>query len=154
MTETKPMAILGGAQKRPCNCGKNKGATPPKAVLRAVRFATTADQFTQAVFPLIQDTGMQIATGVLDPVTALLVLRRRFGNTALEFEECKICKQDIEMAMELDQFMINAKAARIEYLQRSRWRAFKMFWRFEWNVARACLKWVFGIWNSEYEPDH
>jgi adenylate cyclase len=145
MTETKPMAILGGAQKRPCDCGKNKGATPPKSVLRAVRFATTADQFTQAVFPLIQDTGMQIATGVLDPVTALLVLRRRFGNVALEFEECKICKQDIEMAMEFDQFMINAKAARTEYLQRSRWRALVMFGKFQKNVLRACIKWVVGL---------
>jgi hypothetical protein len=128
---------------KPCNCGKQKtGEQILSANPKAHRFVTSADKFTQATLPIVRDAGMQIATGVLDPVTGLLVLRRRFGNVALEFEDCSICRKDIEMAMEFDQLMIDAKAARTEYLQRSHWRGFQMFLNFQMNVARACLRWA------------
>jgi hypothetical protein len=104
-----------------------------------------AQRFTMEMQPLINDAGFKISTGRMDPVTALLVLRRRIGYFAEQLESCSICRRDIKMAEEFDQFMIDAKQARTTYFQTSKLKAFKMFAKFEWNLLRACLKWTVGI---------
>ena len=104
-----------------------------------------ATRFSETTTPIIYEIGMQIATGVFDPVTALLVLRRRFGYVALEFEECNRCRPTIEMSMDFDQLMIDAKQTRDEYLTGNRWKALGMFLKFQWHIFRACLKWVLGL---------
>ena len=129
--------------KKPCpSCPDQPGT---RSIPKAFSHVINADRFTQATTPLIHDAGMQIAAGVLDPVIALLILRRRIGFVAEQLESCEVCRRDIQLGEEHDQMMINGKQTREEYRTGNRWRALVMFAKFEKNVLRACIKWVIGL---------
>lgn len=126
--------------KKPCKpCSDKAAANPiPKAFFQARSASAFASQMTS----LVNDAGMQIASGSLDPVVALLVFRRRIGFIAEQFESCKVCRQDIAMAEEFDQYMIDAKQARSTWVGKHRWQALKMYLRFQGNIVRGTWKWV------------
>lgn len=85
---------------------------------------------------------MQIASGSLDPVVALLVFRRRIGCIAEQFESCDICRQDIIMAETFDQYMIDAKHARLSWVGKRRWQALKMYAKFQWSILHGAWFWA------------
>ena len=127
-------------QKKPCDPCKEKVGSSfiPKAFFQ-VRSAT---EFASQMTHLVNDTGYAIASGSLDPVVALLVFRRRIGFVAEQFESCKICRQDIVMAEEFDQYMIDAKQVRLSWIGKHRWEALKMYGKFQVNIIRGIFKWV------------
>jgi len=126
--------------KKPCkHCDeKAEGARIPQAFLNVVK----ANRFTESVMQIVRESGFQIASGSLDPVTALLVLRRRVGFIAEQFEGCGVCRRDIVMSEEFDQYMIDAKQARLTWVGKRRWQALKMYARFQVNIVRGIFKWV------------
>lgn len=132
--------ILETKTKQPCKpCEEKAGSSfIPKAFFQARSASAFASQMTS----LVNDAGMQIASGSLDPVVALLVFRRRIGFIAEQFESCEICRRDIVMAEMFDQYMIDAKQARLSWIGSRRWQALKMYFKFQVNIVRGIFKWV------------
>jgi hypothetical protein len=121
----------------PCGCLDEKR-------LGRVARSIIANDFENQIHQYATQVIRNVLSGQMDPVIAGLVLRRNTGMFINRAEPCDICKRDLKMAVEFDQLMIDAKTARLTYAA-SKWRAFKMFWRFQWNVLRAVLRWVIGI---------
>jgi len=125
---------------KPCKgCDeKAKGIGIPRAFLNVAK----ANHFTEGMMQIVRESGFQIAAGTLDPVTALLVLRRRVGFIAEQFEGCVVCRRDIVMSEEFDQYMIDAKQARLTWVGKRRWQALVMYGKFQVNIVRGIFKWV------------
>jgi hypothetical protein len=136
---------MSSAEKKPCKpCSEKSTITYASPDMFNDSKALRESPFYRALTPLLRDGARQVEGGV-DPVVAAIVLRRRIGFEAERWEKCGVCRRDIVMAEDFDQYMVNAKQTRLTWVQGQRLQAAKMYWAFQKSVLRGVLKWVLGI---------
>jgi hypothetical protein len=132
--------------KKPCKpCHETKKLTQPREVPRAIASVAQAQKIRESMTPILEQMGYFVAAGH-DPVIALLILRRRIGFLAEQFEGCPLCRKDIELGEEHDQYMIDAKQARMTWVRGRRREAARMYWKFQSSVLRGIWMWVVKPW--------
>lgn len=114
----------------------------PQEVASAIAASRLANHIEMAAGTLVNT----IARGNLDLVVAILIMRRDLGKFAERIESCAVCREDITMVREFDQYMINAKMARITFSERQqRRKALGMYWDFQKSV-------IYGAWIWAVKP--
>ena len=132
------LAVVLAKMSKPCaGC---KQPSNPQPIPRVISVET----FERPVLEVLKNVLDLLERNKLDSVTALLVLRRDIGVIAGQLDECWICAKDLQMSVQFDSLMIQAKTTRETY-KHSKWRAIKMFLAFEKNVLRAAIRWTLGI---------